>query len=342
MIIRRSFAAISRYRPRAFRPLFAAFISEPFLSLDWRHMRRLLQFRLITLMLLPVLLSVPLVYISMKLHARRRERACEAVILDQGGRAWHASDKGSGLAPRKARPVPSVLVPILGEDFFDCVVVVAPRFDASNRRSLEALQGLPHLRTLWLERTAITDDDLPQLGNNRKLESLFLQRTRITDRGLAALAQCSNLEEVDASDTLVTGLGLDALAGAKALRILWLSRCPVTDEGAVCLSYLHQVRHLCLNGTLVSDEALKNFSALNNLESLNLGHTRITGPGLPYLTSCRSLRHLHVHNTQLGDESIVCLEQLRQLEHLILKDTRITDAGVARLRKALPRCDIVR
>jgi hypothetical protein len=54
------------------------------------------------------------------------------------------------------------------------------------------------------------------------------------------------------------------------------------------------------------------------------------------------LRFLLLSSKGITDAAIPHVAELNQLERLCLNDTKITEEGVERLRKALPKCEIVR
>jgi hypothetical protein len=83
--------------------------------------------------------------------------------------------------------------------------------------------------------------------------------------------------------------------------------------------FFRNVHWISLGGQLVTDTGLQNLQGLSRLEWLSLNNA----PAVTYAG----------------------LEQLRalnQLDELYLYGTQVTAAGVARLQRALPRCDIQR
>jgi hypothetical protein len=71
----------------------------------------------------------------------------------------------------------------------------------------------------------VTDDDLTNLRGLEQLRTIDLQRTAITDRGLAILTDDGrqpliNLDDIQINDTTVTQTGLSYLADSKKLSVL--------------------------------------------------------------------------------------------------------------------------
>ena len=79
------------------------------------------------------------------------------------------------------------------------------------------------------------------------------------------------------------------------------------------------------------------------MEILTLSGTRVTDGGLRTIAALRSVRALSLESDDITDAGLGHLEALKPLEVLLLASRpKVTDAGVARLKKALPRCDIHR
>jgi hypothetical protein len=123
---------------------------------------------------------------------------------------------------------------------------------------------------------------------------------------------------------------------------------------------------LDLWATDVTDAGLAHLKNLDRLEVLYLGCSRgrISDAGLAHLRGCVKLTSLNLHNTSVGDEGLVHVKELKNLQTLILWGTRVTDTGIdhlialkdlrelnlndtpvttvglAKLRGALPQCDV--
>jgi len=101
--------------------------------------------------------------------------------------------------------------------------------------ALAALDG-GGIRTLRLDRTAITDAGLAQLTDLPELESLSLQYTPVSDAGLANLARLSRLQMLYLAGSNVTPAGLKTLATFEALRYVQL------DAAQASTAALEQLR----------------------------------------------------------------------------------------------------
>ncbi len=101
------------------------------------------------------------------------------------------------------------------------------------------------------------------------------------------------------------------------LVLLDLSRTNVTDAGLAALTKMPGLRRLQLQETNVTDAGLAGVKTLPNLEVLNLYDTHITDAGLTTLAPLHKLRRLYLWRTMA------------------------TAVGEARLRKLLPKVEIV-
>jgi Leucine-rich repeat (LRR) protein len=100
----------------------------------------------------------------------------------------------------------------------------------------------------------------------------------------------------------------------------------MTDVGLTPLRLIGGLKELDLGGlqrtdsglwqVTVTDRGAETLSGMTQLEILSLRNSKITDVGVDHLVKLKNLKRLDVVNTSL------------------------TDAGVARLRAALPNCDL--
>jgi hypothetical protein len=95
-------------------------------------------------------------------------------------------------------------------------------------------------------------------------------------------------------------------------------------------------------GPETSDADLRYLKALPELVRLYLNETAITDAGLEHLKGMTQLRWLKLDDTAITDAGLEHLKGLYNLDALVLEGTKVSDEGVKELRKALPKCDIVR
>jgi hypothetical protein len=68
--------------------------------------------------------------------------------------------------------------------------------------------------------------------------------------------------------------------------------------------------------------------------------TRRSNAGLAHLVGLKKLNYLRISFAKVGDRGLVHLEKLSGLKNLVLGRTKVTENGIARLRSALPECNI--
>jgi len=123
------------------------------------------------------------------------------------------------------------------------------------------------------------------------------------------------------------------------------------------VDYFFTVKHIALSDTQVSD--VTTLASLTNLESLLLDNTQVSDVtplatlknlqwlvlsntpvnNLEPLAGLTNLEGLFLDNTQVSDETP--LAGLTNLECLWLDNTQISDEEIAKLKLALPSCDIL-
>ncbi len=83
-------------------------------------------------------------------------------------------------------------------------------------------QEYPHLETVVLSGTRLTNDSLAALARLKNLQTLVLTNVPLTDAGLASLAPMTELEELHLRRTAITEAGLGHLEKLPKLRKVYL------------------------------------------------------------------------------------------------------------------------
>lgn len=164
--------------------------------------RKWLQFRLRTLLIAILALSLPLSWFAVRLQRARRQREAVAAIEGLGGNVQYERPQG------KQHPLFLRLRDLLGQDFFDRVTLVYLQGNVTNA-DLEHLTALLDLERLILRSTQITDDGLKHLQAVVSLRFLELISTSITDVGLTQLEALPNLQRLTIDDADVTPEGVE-------------------------------------------------------------------------------------------------------------------------------------
>lgn len=184
--------------------------------------RRWFQFRLRTLLIAVLLLAVPLSWIAMRIEKARRQREAVEAIAKLGGGVRY--DYHDGVCdPAEHPPIPSLLLKLLGDDFFSDVVGVGFFQDDVVDNDLTVLNTLRNLDFVELVQVPITDRGLRHLDGLHRLQYLNLKGSPITDVGLPQLAKLTTLARLDLTGTKITEEGVKTLVDA-------LPDCVVVSE----------------------------------------------------------------------------------------------------------------
>jgi hypothetical protein len=160
-----------------------------------------LQFGLATLLLVIVVVAIPFQWMGQEV-ARARQQKLLVEMREPGANVSYIADV---IDPFDTSPKSDAwLVERLGKDFF---------YDVA-----------------WLElsNSSITDADMKDLKELKKLESLCLGNTRISDAGIEQLKTLTNLKFLGLYETGITDAGLRHLKEHSALESLLLNETHVT------------------------------------------------------------------------------------------------------------------
>lgn len=176
--------------------------------------RRGCRLRLRTLLIVVLVFCVPLPWLSVRMERAKQQReVVEAVMKLGGGVRYDYHD--SVCDPAEHPPVPSLLLHLLGDDFFSNVVGVgffSPDVLADD--DLALLGDLPHLDFVELVRVPISDNGLLNLKGLHSLTYLNLTGTSISDAGIDHLKTLRKLKRLDLTATNVTAEGVASIRQA--------------------------------------------------------------------------------------------------------------------------------
>ncbi|MEK6246539.1 MAG: hypothetical protein N2C12_00055, partial [Planctomycetales bacterium] len=200
-------------------------LTTPTRKLGWR---RLLRFRLLSLL---VLVTVVAVWLGWWSHKARQQREAVAAINKVGGQVAYDFQREGLETPRHW---PEWLVDWLGVDYFSNVT------------------------SLHLGNAQITDEGLKHLEGLQALKGLSLNNTQVTDKGLKHLDGLQTLKWLRLGSTRVTDAGMKHLEGLQTLDRLYLDHAQVTDAGLKHLEGLTTLGELYINHTLITDAGLEH------------------------------------------------------------------------------------
>jgi internalin A len=242
---------------------------------------------------------------------------------------------------------------------------------------LRELAALPHLTTLNLSLTRVTDRGLKELKNATGIVDLDLQYAeQVTDEGISALKGWKRLKRLNLRGTKITDMTLEHLAGIPTLEALDIGFAQFTDSGLQNLALLPNLKELAIGGNKLSDVGLQflrqlpgvayldvsgsqrtdsglwsvsmteagidSIATLRDLRELRLGGTSVSGRWLEKIKVLRNLERLSLQDAKrLGDDATPVLATFASLRWLDLNGSGMTEKAVADLRAQLPHCKIL-
>lgn len=183
------------------------------------------------------------------------------------------------------------------------------------------LKQFPNVRTLFLDRTKITDAGLPGLLSLKELTHLQLTETQVTAESFPRFASLNWLY-LDGSRTEDTGI--ESVAQLPALTKLSVRDTRITNAATAHIRHMPSLQVLEASNTQIDDEGLSELRHALKLSTLDLSDSSITGEGFRMWNSSR-LTRLWLDRTALDDEGVKNLVKLAPFRELSLEDTSITD-----------------
>ncbi len=236
--------------------------------------------------------------------------------------------------------------------------------------TLPLLANFPNLTTLKACSLVVKDSSWAVLTKLPKLERLDIENVNLGDEGVAILCRLSQLKEIQIQSKRFPLSAIRRLAELPALEILAIDSDAITDATLDQFPNLPNLKDLTIRGAdnQFHGSGLRHLAQHLKLSSLNVSHGQITDDGLQgigqlktlkklYLSDCgdftgagirhlRSLTELELLNldeTKITDEAVepLCaLKSLSTLKELDLSYTHLSAAGLAKVKAALPNCDI--
>lgn len=251
--------------------------------------RRLLQFRLRTLMAVFLLAPLAVGWWQIKMQSYREQQIAVAeimplvrhIVYEPGQPAWlrHFSDE---------------------KVFKDVVHLSLQGSTPFQDKDAKHLAKIPRLRRLSLQRTGISDQALKHLARLKELDTLSLESTRVSDDGMMHLSGLSSLRVLQASDTWMSGRGLRHLT---------------------TLPKLERVE--VVNDTTDVDD-MKTIGELPRLRELCVWVGNLSGPGYEALCGIDQLERLELRGEHILRQHIEGMPNLKSLEIGVWKIYRVT------------------
>lgn len=209
---------------------------------------------------------------------------------------------------------------------------------------LSPLANLTSLEELFLNDTTIGDAELETLVGLPHLRSLGVVGTNITERGLTSLAKnYPGLKMVELGSPPQGGLTPKSLTILRSFPLLdevQLDPKLFTDETLRLLSELPLLKSLYLNGPIPA-ERLAKLDELRQLERLCLQQVPLTGSWHETFARLDKLFDLRLWHMPLSDEQLLELQHIPELKRVEIRACpNLTSPGLAAFRAARPQCVI--
>src|SRR4051812_41073680 len=191
-------------------------------------------------------------------------------------------------------------------------------------KELTHLEGLEHVRELFLPGSAFTpgsgsrlegNTDMKAIAGMKELERLqfslhFLSYFNVADAGLATFGGLTNLKEFRCAQCRVAKRGLDPFVNLESLD---MSYSMITNDSMASIAGMKNLKRLYLRDTGVTDDGLQHIAGLTKLEELDLYGAKLTDRGMAYLKDLKEMRKLVLLGAPISDESIPVLAGMTHL-----------------------------
>ncbi len=195
------------------------------------------------------------------------------------------------------------------------------------------------VRALSLEGSKVTDKGFAVLLNCTNTESLFLSRTALTDETLKKLTGFKKLNLLVLGETKVTAAGISPLA-ALPIKHIAMDSCELTEDVFKSLSKMDTIEQLEMNGAKLKPDWLKHISKLPNLQHISLIDTDFDDEAVKYISSLRNLRVLSLSNTKLSNAGFGDLLKLPNLKGLSVNGTKVTKEVYQKAKRDHPELSL--
>lgn len=212
------------------------------------------------------------------------------------------------------------------------------------------LLGLAKCRNLRVLRVGYVDvfeNGLASLVTLETLEELHLANCELSGDDLKAILLIPNLKVLDLSSASGFEYGFGKIrqsSSVEELNLVVYGRVPLHDGALEAISHLRNLRQLTLPGSNdFTSEGVSRLATLPNLVELTIESEPRRGglvliSGLKHFENLKVLRFLRSY---LIGQDLTVLKQCRTLETLLFEDgCAVDDEQLARLKQALPSCDV--
>jgi hypothetical protein len=192
-----------------------------------------------------------------------------------------------------------------------------------------------------LDSRPVEDADLDPLAGLTALTNLNLSQTHVSDRGVAKLTGLRQLQHLSLYGTSIGAGCMENIGRLTELRSLSVGNTGIGESGWDRLRTLTKLETISLGMSGVADTNLAMLAGLPVTSLKASGARKLTAAGVANLSAFPRLQRLDLTDcTGIGDDAVEPLGRLTGLTLLNLTGGGVTAAGRARIRAALPKCDV--
>jgi hypothetical protein len=288
---------------------------------------RWFQYSLRTLLIFVTLFGAVCSWLGVKLEQTRRQRETVEEITKAGGSVlYNLPELHPGFFSYTCPPPDATwLRRLLGNDFFDEVNLVCYKKCCVPDANWKHLKELPHLRTLDLYGSNITQNGWNQLFGLEQLQSLDLGGTDVTDASLGHLQGMKHLTTLGLANTAITDAGLEHLEKMPQLQVVALVGTKISGNGLVHLKKLTHLERLTFSGISFTDANVMQLKEIPQMHDLSLMGRQVTNVEMQRLKELPQLEYLLLQGPNIIDDDLAMLKDLPNLYSLVLHTSQVTD-----------------
>lgn len=211
-----------------------------------------------------VLVTIVGIWFGVQVNSARRQAAIVSDIEQVGGDVYYDWQLEPGVGATHP-PGPAWLRKLIGDDYFQTVLVAYINDPYLEEERLPAVDQLPALRNLVLQETQTGDATMRRISKLKHLWSLDISQTNVTDMGLVHLARLRTLKRLSVGtwdrDRIVGDAGLKRVATTLDLESLWVLGHGFTDASIPVFERFKNLRELSLLHTLVTEKGIERLRA---------------------------------------------------------------------------------
>lgn len=265
--------------------------------------RRLLQFRLRSLLLLVIAAAIPACYLERRIAHYHRQAHALLVLRQQGSR----------ISSRPTQP----------EWFWN--------FFFPNASSI--FQDVTELTACGAN---FDSDNLAIVCEMKALQSLCVKDSMVDDPWVASLASLSNLYDLNLSGTRIGNSALAQISRFPSLNQVDLSNTDIDNAGMVHLRGHHNLHRLCLHGTKITYRCMPNIGRLPTLDTLTLPGPAVSREGFLHLAALRHLGSIALVGASVDDDTLKQLADCPDLPQcaVFIDHSHVTEPGLRNFASA--------